>query len=150
MGVMAEAAVKVVEAWKESATVEEKKLWQGGWWEPRTGDWWGAGGRGWIRSPLARAVACAGRIDVGLHLHLQLQAARADHDGPQRADVEQPRPPSRAHTRDRRKVHLPRGGRVRDRAAEGSQSMRTTPPTGRMKPLSMRAGSELNRSTNWN
>ena len=49
VGVMAEAVVKVVEAWKEGATVEEKKLWQGGWWEPRTGDWWGARGRGWIR-----------------------------------------------------------------------------------------------------
>ena len=31
VGVMAEAVVKVGEAWKEGATVEEKRLWQGGW-----------------------------------------------------------------------------------------------------------------------
>ena len=38
MGVMAEAVVKVGGGWKEGATVEEKRLWQGGWWEPRSGD----------------------------------------------------------------------------------------------------------------
>ena len=65
------------------------------------------------------AVTCPRRIDVDLHLDLQLQAARANHVEAQRADVKQPRPPRRAHARDRRKVYLPRVGRIRDRATEG-------------------------------